>query len=90
MYTVLNERVYTVSLRSKHTANMLFFRLHTKVNKMKKDDDCNIFKVISYAYYHLTHRHLGCGAQNAFKIQIKSIFVNPSTCTDHIYQKNLI
>jgi hypothetical protein len=38
----------------------------------------------------LIHRHLGFGAQNAFKIQIKCIFVNPSTCTGHIYQKNLI
>jgi hypothetical protein len=40
--------------------------------------------------YGINHRHLGFGAQNAFKIQIKCIFVNPSTCTEHIYKKILI
>jgi hypothetical protein len=35
------------------------------------------------------HKHFGCGAQNAFKIQTKCIFVNPSTCTYHISKKPL-
>jgi hypothetical protein len=34
-------------------------------------------------------RHLWCWALNDFKIQIKCLFVNPRTCTDHIYKNKL-
>jgi hypothetical protein len=78
--------------------NCFYFYLFRKwsvlFNRRKGSNKC-IKSIKLHVYRFITegrqnHRHLGFGAQNAFKIQIKCIFVNPSTCTNHIHQKNLI